>query len=90
MNLSHWAYFFRAVATNIPEPVMRCLDASFDDFNNVIVCPAKHCEESPMVQNNKELQHVCLGIKQQQQQGCGLTCVAMLILTARLQVCVPS
>ena len=75
-------YFLRAIAPNIrvAEPLMKRLDASYDDFlAHTLSFPATHCQESPLVLYDKALQHVCLGIKQ---GGCGLTSVAMVVPAA--------
>jgi hypothetical protein len=70
----------RAIAPNIAEPVMKHLDASFDDFlEHTLSFPASRCRESPFVQYNKALQQARLGIKQ---GGCGMTTVAMVVLAA--------
>ena len=73
-------YFLRAIAPNIAEPVMKRLDASFDDFlAHTLSFPATHRQESPLVPYDKALQQARLGIKQ---GGCGLTSVAMVVPAA--------
>ena len=73
-------YFLRAIAPNIAEPVMKRLDASFDDFlAHTLSFPATHRQESPLIPYDKALQQARLGIKQ---GGCGLKSVAMVVPAA--------
>jgi hypothetical protein len=71
---------FRAVAPNTAEPIMKRLDASFDDFlAHTLGFLAIHPQQSPFVPYDKALQQARLEIKQ---GGCGLTCIAMVVQAA--------
>jgi hypothetical protein len=80
-------YFLRAATPTIAEPVMKRLDASFDEFlAHTLSFPATYRQESPLVPYDKAIQQARLGIKQ---GGCGLTSAAMVVPAALLQPFVP-
>ena len=74
-------YFLRAIAPNIAEPVMKRLDASFDDFlaRNPSVFPLHIVKNPHWFCMTRHSQQARLGIKQ---GCCGLKSVAMVVPAA--------